>query len=306
MLTHYGLDSISAEWPQSTVCIGVFDGVHLGHQAVIGEAVSRAKVAGRPAVVVTFDRHPMAVLAPERKPKQVLPLQENILKIGRLGVDICAVAAFDRDLSTMTAESFLKEYLVAKLGAVEMVVGHDFAFGYQRQGTPEWLAQRVPTHIHPPLELDGSRISSSLVRAAIAEGRLADARRMLGSDYRFVGVVVRGQRLGSHLGVPTANLAPLCDQVLPGAGIYAGRAMCQGRVFNAAISVGFRPTVAGAGFAIEAHLMDYAGGDLYGRTVALDFVERLRDELTFENVEQMTDQMHMDISDARTVLTRHG
>ena len=129
---------------------------------------------------------------------------------------------------------------------------------------------------------------------------------MLGSDYRFVGVVVRGQRLGSDLGVPTANLTPLCDQVLPGAGIYAGRAMCQGKVFNAAVSVGFRPTVAGAGFAIEAHLMDYLGGDLYGRTVALDFVERLRDELTFENVEQMTDQMHMDISDARTVLTRHG
>lgn len=288
------------------MCIGVFDGVHLGHQAVIGEAVSRAHVAGRPAVVVTFDRHPMAVLAPERKPKQVLPLQENILKIGGLGVDICAVAAFDRDLSTMTAESFFKEYLVAKLGAVEMVVGHDFAFGYQRQGTPQWLSQRVPTHVHPPLELDGSRISSSLVRAAIAEGRLADARRMLGSDYRFVGVVVRGQRLGSDLGVPTANLTPLCDQVLPGAGIYAGRAMCQGKVFNAAVSVGFRPTVAGAGFAIEAHLMDYLGGDLYGRTVALDFVERLRDELTFENVEQMTDQMHMDISDARTVLTRHG
>jgi riboflavin kinase/FMN adenylyltransferase len=306
MLTHYGLDSISAEWPQSTVCIGVFDGVHLGHQAVIGEAVSRAHAAGRPAVIVTFDRHPMAVLAPEKKPKQILPLQENIKKIANLGVDICAVAAFDRDLSVMTADTFFTDYLVARLGAVEMVVGHDFAFGHKRQGTPEWLEQRVPTYVHPPLELDGSRISSSLVRAAIAEGRLADARRMLGCNYRFVGVVVRGQRLGTDLGVPTANLAPLCDQVLPCAGIYAGRATCQGTDFHAAISVGFRPTVAGAGFAIEAHLLDYSGGELYGRTVLLDFIERLRDELTFENVEQMTDQMHMDISDTRAVLARHG
>ena len=269
MLTHYGLDSISAEWPESTVCIGVFDGVHLGHRAVIGEAVSRARAGGRPAVVVTLDRHPISVLAPERKPKMILPLQESLAKIAAIGVDVCAVAAFDRDLSTMTAESFFQDYLVRKLGAVEMVVGHDFAFGHKRQGTPEWLAERLPTHVHPPLEMDGNRISSSLIRAAISEGRLSDARRMLGSDYRLLGIVIRGQRLGTQLGVPTANLLPLYDQVLPSAGIYAGRAHCDGRDYSAAISVGWRPTVSDAGFAIEAHLMDYSGAELYGRNVSL-------------------------------------
>ncbi|MEO7453527.1 MAG: riboflavin biosynthesis protein RibF [Fimbriimonadales bacterium] len=306
MLTHYGLDSISAPWPKSTVCIGVFDGVHLGHQSVIKEAVSRAHGHGHPAVVVIFDRHPMTILAPDRKPKAVLTSEDNIEKIGRLGVDVCAVAAFDLELSTMSAERFFEDYLVKKLGAVEMVVGHDFAFGHKRQGTPEWLAQRIPTHVHPPMEMDGLRISSSLIRAAISEGRLSDARRMLGSDYRLTGSVVRGQRLGSVIGVPTANLLPLYDQVIPCAGIYAGRAVLEGRSFAAAVSVGNRPTVPGAGFAIEAHLMDYDGGDLYGRTLSVDFVERLRDELAFDNVEQLTQQMRIDMEDARVALTKHG
>jgi riboflavin kinase/FMN adenylyltransferase len=221
-------------------------------------------------------------------------------------VDICAVAAFDLELSEMSAERFFEDYLVRKLGASEMVVGHDFAFGRRRHGTPEWLAERIPTHVHPPLEMDGRRISSSLVRAAIAEGRLDEARRMLGSNYRLAGTVVRGQRLGSEIGVPTANVVPLYDQVLPNVGIYAGKVAIDGRPYSAAISIGARPTIPGAGFAIEAHLLEFAGGDLYGRVLTVDFVERLRDELVFDSVEQLTQQMRSDIEDARVALAKHG
>jgi riboflavin kinase/FMN adenylyltransferase len=236
----------------------------------------------------------------------VLPPQVSIAKIGQAGVDVCAVAAFDEALSTMSAETFFNDYLVGRLGAVDMVVGHDFAFGHNRQGTPEWLAGRISTFVHPPLELDGVRVSSSAIRAAIAEGRIADTQRMLGGDYSLSGIVVRGMQLGSEIGVPTANLQPLYDQVIPAAGIYAGRAIVEGQRYSAAISVGMRPTVPGAGFAIEAHLLDYRAGDLYGRTLSLDFIERLRDEWTFDSVEQLTDQMKRDIESAREVLTKNG
>lgn len=306
MQTVFGFDSVGAHWPESTVCIGVFDGVHLGHQAVIREAVSRARAAGRPAAAVTFDRHPMSVIAPDKKPKAVLSPRLNLAKMATQGLDICVIAVFDDAFAQISAEEFFANYLVGRLKATEMVIGHDFAFGHQRKGTPDWLAARITTHIHPPMEMDGLRISSSLVRQAIGEGRIADARRMLGGEYSLSGVVVRGQRLGTELGVPTANVLPLFDQVFPGAGIYAGRAFCEGRTYAAAISVGWRPTVPGAGYAIEAHLMDFAGGELYGREITLEFLERLRDELAFDNVEQLAEQMQMDIEGARKALIKHG
>jgi riboflavin kinase/FMN adenylyltransferase len=302
----YGFDSISSDWPESTVCIGVFDGVHLGHQAVLREVVSKARMAGRPAVAITFDRHPMAVLSPENCPKSILSPTTNIEKIADEGIDATVVATFDAAFSRVSAEDFYVDYLLGRLRAAEIVVGHDFAFGHKREGTPNWLRKRISTHVHPALELDGERISSSAIRAAISEGRVSDASRMLGREFALAGVVVRGQRLGSELGVPTANLAPLFDQVLPSAGIYAGRARTTDGAFAAAISVGWRPSIPDAGFAIEAHLIDFTGGDLYGRSISLEFVERLRDEVSFESVTQLAAQMRIDIEDARKALIRHG
>ena len=306
MQTVYGLDSIVTHWPATTVCIGVFDGVHLGHQAVIGECVRWAKAAGRPSVAITFDRHPMSVLAPERCPKYVLAPDASLRKMHTLGLDAVIVTPFDQTFSEISAEDFYRNYLLGVLHAEEMVVGHDFAFGHSRRGTPEWLSSRITTHVHPPLELDGIRISSSAIRRAVADGRVAEAARMLGGDYSLAGIVVRGQRLGSEIGVPTANLEPLFDQVVPSAGIYAGRAHVEGRSHAAAISVGYRPSVPGAGFAIEAHLMDFAGGELYGRSLSLDFVERQQDETAFESMDKLTQQIRLDIEDARKALIKHG
>ncbi|MDQ2985385.1 MAG: riboflavin biosynthesis protein RibF [Armatimonadota bacterium] len=306
MQTVFGLDAITTKWPPSTACVGVFDGVHLGHAAIIREAVSRARLAGRPAVALTFDRHPMAVLAPQNCPKSILAPHANLRKMEAMGLDVVVVATFDRPFSQLTASDFYRGVLLEKLNTAEMVVGHDFAFGHKRVGTAEWLAEQMPTHIHPPLEMDGVRISSSAVRKAIDDGRVADAGRLLGGSFCLEGVVVRGQRLGSRLGVPTANLSPLFNQVLPGAGIYAGRAEVRGNRYSCAISVGFRPTVSTAGFAVEAHLMDFKDGDLYGHSISLEFVERLRDEVAFESTSALTDQMHVDIENARKVLIHHG
>lgn len=306
MQTVFGLEAIATNWPPSTACVGVFDGVHLGHAAIIRETVSRARLAGRPAVALTFDRHPLAVLAPQKCPKSILAASANLRKMEGLGLDVTVVATFDRPFSELTAADFYRNVLLEKLNTAEMVVGHDFAFGHKRVGTAEWLAGQVPTHIHPPLELDGERISSSAIRAAIEDGRVADGARLLGGSFSLEGVVVRGQRLGSDLGVPTANLSLLFNQVVPGAGIYAGRAEVRGTKYPCAISVGFRPTVPTAGFAVEAHLLDFNDGDLYGHSISLDFVERLRDEVAFESISKLTDQMHADIENARKVLIHHG
>jgi riboflavin kinase/FMN adenylyltransferase len=248
----------------------------------------------------------MSVVTPQSCPQSISTPNIILTKMEDLGVDVTVVATFDLAFSQLSADVFLNEYLVEKLNAREIVVGHDFAFGHKRAGTAEWLSERVPTHIHAALELEGARISSSRIRECISGGRVAEAARMLGRDYSLTGIVTRGQRLGTELGVPTANLQPVFGQVLPAAGIYAGRCSVDGKDFAAAISVGFRPTIPGAGFAVEAHFMDYAGGDLYGRTFTLEFVERLRDELNFGSLTELQEQMGVDIENAREALVHHG
>ncbi len=306
MQTIFGFDSIVRDWPETTVCIGVFDGMHLGHRSIVREAVDRARAEGRPSVAVTFDRHPMAVIAPSNCPQHISTLDDNLAEMAELGVDIAVVAVFDLAFSRLSADDFLQHYLLGKLCAREMVVGHDFALGHNRTGTTEWLSERIPTHVLPPLELDGERISSSRIRDYISQGRVNEAGRMIGGNYSLSGSVTRGQRLGTELGVPTANLVPIIDQVLPAPGIYAGLSSVDGRVYSAAVSVGFRPAVPDAGFAVEAHFMDYSGGDLYGRTISLEFVDRLRDELNFESLAALKQQMNVDIERAREVLVHHG
>lgn len=306
MLRYFGLDTFRPPWQEATVCIGVFDGVHLGHRAIVREAVERARMAGRPAVALTFDRHPMTVLAPERAPKAISSVSANLDRLASLGLDVAVVATFDGAFSKVSAEEFYESALVEKLRSVEFVVGHDFAFGHRREGTAAWLESRAPTHVHPPLEIDGRRISSTAIRGAIEAGDVASAARLLGAPYALEGVVVRGLRLGTQLGVPTANLSPPADRVLPGLGIYAGRATLDGATYAAAISVGERPSVDEAGFAIEAHFADYVGGDLYGRAMEIEFLDRLRDEERFESHEELSRQMREDIDIAKKLVRAHG
>lgn len=297
MQVHFGADLLRAEWHQSVACIGTFDGVHLGHQAVIAEALRLAREADLPCILVTFDRHPAAILAPDRCPQAVASLAENLREFERLGVSLAVVLPFTADLSQTTASDFLATILQGKLRADSLVVGHDFAFGKGREGSPEWLAGRIRTTVVPPFELDGRRVSSSEIRRDVTAGRVEAAARLLGRPFEFGGIVVAGEKLGRELGWPTVNLARSFDQVVPAHGIYAGHCETSFGTFRAAISIGTRPAAGGKHRTIEAYLLDYPGHSLYGENVWLRFERRLRDEMDFPSLEHLKLQIASDVEE---------
>ena len=220
-----------------------------------------------------------------------------------MNVDAAVIAVFDKSFSEQSPEEFLENVLREKLRAEQVVVGHDFAFGHKRAGTPEWLSRRIPTTVLGPIERDGRRVSSTEIRADIEAGKVAQAAELLGSAYTLSGTVEKGNQLGRKLGVPTANVAPSFDLMLPRDGIYAGFASVERNRYMAAISIGSRPAVDGAGFAIEAHLLDFGDRDLYGRAIEVEFIMRLRDELWFENQDALIVQMRRDLDETRAVLS---
>lgn len=301
MLLHFGTDLVTAEWSAADACVGTFDGVHLGHQEVIRTALARAKSAERPCVLVTFDRHPAAVLAPDKKPPSVGTLEQNLAVFRSLGVAVCVVLHFDQDLANVSAQSFLDEILIGRLHAVELVVGHDFAMGKGRVGDPAWLAQRIATTVVPPFELDGRRVSSTEVRNSVGAGDVENAARLLGRAFAVQGVVVPGQKLGRELGFPTANIAKSTEQVTPADGVYAGVCRTPHGAFRAAISLGVRPAVKGTTRTLEAYLLDYPGEPLYGQAVELAFCERIRDEQDFADLASLKEQIAKDVERAANV-----
>jgi len=296
MQVHFGLELLNAEWSHSVVCIGTFDGVHLGHQAVIGRAVNDAAQRELPCVVITFDRHPAHVLAPDKCPKAIASLAENLEQFNRMGVSVAVVLPFTKELSQTPAQQFFDEMLIGCLKASRLVVGHDFAFGKGREGTPEWLKQRIETEVVPAFEMHGMRVSSSAVRDAISEGDVEEAARLLGRPFVVSGIVVAGQRLGRTLGYPTANLARSFDQVMPSDGIYGGYATTPHGVFRAAVSIGVRPAVGGKDRTIEAFLLDYPGHTLYGKNITVALQHRIREERNFDSLDALKEQIARDVA----------
>ncbi len=301
MLVHFGTDLIDAEWDSADVCVGTFDGVHLGHQEVISTAVRKARDAERPCVLVTFDRHPAAVLAPHKKPPAVATLEQNLAVFRSLGVPVCVVLHFDEQLASVTAQRFLDEILVGRLKATEAVVGHDFAMGKGREGTAEWLSARIQTTIVPAFQVGGRRVSSSEIRKAVSEGDVVTAALLLGRPFAVQGVVVPGHKLGRQLGFPTINLARSADQVTLGDGIYA--AMCRTSLgaFKAAVSQGVRPAVEGTQRTLEAYLIDFPGTSLYGQSVELFLHRRLREERGFASLDELKAQIASDVEQVARV-----
>jgi riboflavin kinase/FMN adenylyltransferase len=275
------------------VAIGVFDGVHKGHQAVIDQADT----------VLTFDPHPLTVINPDAAPKLIMPFEVKRDVIDGLGVDELVVIPFDREFMKIPAEEFISRILVERLGAKQVSVGENFRFGAKARGTPEMLAQHdeFETRVVPLVEIDGETVSSSRIRALIAAGEVDAAMRCLGAPFMVEGEVVEGDRRGRELGFPTANLVPDDHLVVPGHGVYA--AFADGR--PAAVSVGVRPMFeTGRGLLIEAYLIDF-DGDLYGRNLRVAFVERLRGERRFPSVEDLIAQIHRDVAEAREIAARY-
>jgi riboflavin kinase/FMN adenylyltransferase len=278
--------------------MGVFDGVHRGHQALISGAVSAAKEDDLPAVAVTFDRHPLRTLAPGKEPLPLANLSQNLEWMAPLGLAACLVLPFDEALAHTSAEDFLA-FLRTRVRVRELVVGYDFAFGRGREGTVDWLQGRVPAQVLSPVHTDGEAVSSSLIRSHVAEGRMEEAARLLTRPFTLRGTVVGGQRLGRTIGYPTINLAFSGPQLTPGDGVYSGSATTPIGEFRAALSIGMRPTVGGTHRTVEAYLIDYPGDSLYGNTVDLRVERRLRGEEKFDSLDSLVEQMARDVAASR-------
>lgn len=304
MQIHFGVELLQAEWPQAVICIGTFDGVHLGHRAVILTAAQVAKEKELPLIVLTFDRHPAKVLNPGKAPQAVAPLSVNLKEFEKLGVGLVVVLPFNAWLSRMSAEDFLEQILRSKLRAGSLVVGHDFALGNGREGTTEWLAERIATNVVEPFLVGEDRVSSSLVRASVQRGDVALASRYLGRPFELHGFVVGGQKLGRTLGFPTANIARSMDQVLPTDGVYAATLECSKGCFKAALAIGTRPAVGGGPRSIEAYLLDYPGDSLYGEHVVLRVTDFVREEQNFASLDALVEQMHRDVDVVRESLSK--
>jgi riboflavin kinase/FMN adenylyltransferase len=291
-----------AEGP--AVAIGNFDGVHRGHQRLFAEILTRSRARGAEAIVLTFDPHPAKVLAPAYAPPLICTPIRKLDRIAAAGVDACVVEPFDRDLAGLTPEAFIEQVLVAALGAREVVVGHDFTFGRGRAGDAHRLAALGAAHgfattVVDPVTVDGIVCSSTKVREFVLEGRIEGAALLLGRDPEIEGTVVAGAGRGRTIGIPTANLRP-DTELLPAVGVYAGWALLDdGARFDAAINVGTNPTFGGAALCIEAHLLDYPGGDLVGRAIRVGLTRRLRAERRFPSVEALVAQIKQDIAAVR-------
>jgi riboflavin kinase/FMN adenylyltransferase len=304
----------------SAVTIGAYDGVHLGHRAVIAEVRRRAADRGLRSAVITFDRHPASVVRPESAPKLLTDLDQKLALLEQTGVDLVAVVRFDEERAHEPAEEFVREVLVDLLQARLVVVGEDFHFGYQRKGNVELLAEMGALH---DFEVEGLRlvgpdgqaaddahqVSSTAIRRALVEGRLDDANAMLGRPYEVRGVVAHGDgRGGPELGFPTANVSVAGERLLPADGIYAGwYERPDGSVHPTAISLGRRPTFYETADAslLEAHLLDF-DGDLYDEEAKVRFIAWLRGELRFESVDALIAQMRLDCEQAREILGRRS
>jgi riboflavin kinase/FMN adenylyltransferase len=278
-----------AEPRARNVAIGTFDGVHLGHRAVI---------AGMDTVL-TFEPHPLEVLHPESAPKLINSLEVKRDVLDGLGVEELVVIHFDEEFSRRSAEDFIEFALVEKLGARKVAVGENFHFGAKARGTPAMLAAHpeFETRIQKLVEIDGESVSSSRIRGEISEGDMEGARKCLGVPYMLEGEVVKGDQRGRELGFPTANIVPDPRLVTPGHGVYA--AFANGH--PAAVNVGVRPTFdSDLGVLVETFMIDFSG-DLYGQTLRVAFVEKLRDEIAYEGVDPLIQQMNIDVEEARRI-----
>jgi riboflavin kinase/FMN adenylyltransferase len=301
--------------PRAIVTIGTFDGVHVGHRAIMDTVVQRARALGGTAVVYTFDPHPRKVVSPGSAPGLLTTLEQKLELIAGTGVDLTVLEPFTIAFSGTPPEHFVREYLHPRLRPVEVYVGYNFRFGHQREGSMRMLTELGPwlgfaVTIIPEVTIAEEDVSSTRIRAALAQGEVGMAATLLGRPYPIRGLIVEGDRRGRTIGFPTANLEPE-NEILPAPGVYAGalRLLDPGRpaagsTFPAVANLGRRPTFqTGDRLVPEAHLLDF-DGDLYGRRVELSFESRLRAERRFSSVDALKEQIGRDVEEARRRLAR--
>ena len=290
---------------ESTLTIGVFDGVHRGHSHLLSRLLQEARQAERRAGVVTFRNHPASVLRPDFKPRYLTAFDDRVGLLGEAGIDLIVPVTFDEDLSRVRADQFVA-LLQKRLRMRQLVIGPDFALGHHREGDRAALEELgrcagFSVVAVDPLVVDARAVKSSSIRGAIAGGDVEQAARLLGRPFSLRGTVVRGRGRGGPMGFPTANVEAHGDMATPGDGIYAAWVHVAEASFMAATSVGARPTFDEEDRTIEAFVLDFEG-NLYGKELRLEFVRRLRDQVKYDSVEALQEQVARDVEETRTTL----
>jgi len=291
--------------PHPVVALGNFDGVHLGHRAILKTAIDRARAASGTAFALTFDPLPAKVLAPARAPRLILAPEDKLELLRASGIDGVIVIAFTAALSQLTPAAFVRDYLLGKIGAREVVVGHSVSFGHARAGNAEVMAELgrrmgFETIVVGPVTVEGAVVSSTRMRELIAAGEMRMVARLLGRNHFLSGTVVHGRERGRTIGFPTANLNSLTE-CLPPDGVYATRVILSDGAFSSITNIGMRPTFAEPARTIEAHIFDF-DRDIYGAKIRLEIVERIRGERKFESGQALAAQIAEDLKRAKEIL----
>jgi len=309
MRLFHGTDNAEIARP-TVLTLGVFDGLHLGHQLIIKTVVEQARTIKAIPTVITFEPHPRAVLHPESAPPLLQTFDQKIEALGVLGIEQTIVIHFDKAFSQIRAEDFLRDVVVDRLHAKEVYLGRGFAFGHNREGNIE-LLRNVSDRLGffadevPEVRLRGHRIGSTRIRELLKQGRVNLARRMLGRPYGVEGPVVRGAARGNTLGFPTANIHPQ-NRVIPRSGVYVTATLIDGQWRRSVTNIGTRPTFDdGTETSVETHLPNWSG-DLYGDALRVRFLHRLRDERKFSSIDELKDQIKRDVARAEHFFARAG
>ena len=302
-----GLQNLDGAASGAVVAIGVFDGVHRGHQEILKQTVREARSQGLIPVALTFDIHPTELFSPDYAPPYIASLRQRaeLIDLYGGGIESVVIVHFTREFASLPPDAFVRDVLKTQLGARHVLVGADFCYGRGRSGNVITLIRAGAENdfsvtVVPPILLNGERISSTKIRSLVTEGDLAGAATLLGHSFRIDGTVVTGKKLGRELGFPTANIEPIqCKQLLPAAGVYAAYAqLTDQRLVRAAVSVGYNPTTDNDGvLKIEAHLLDGFNENIYGQKIGIDFRLRIRNELKFETLDELITRINFDIGD---------
>jgi riboflavin kinase / FMN adenylyltransferase len=305
------LDLIKHPFEKAVITIGNFDGVHIGHQALFHEVIERADAVGGTSVAMTFEPHPIRVLKENGHPPLITMYEQKVELIGATGIDVLIAVPFTKAFAALTAGEFVQNLLVDRIGVRTVVVGKDYTFGKNREGNLERLQQFadrlgfevvVPDWIQMPGTLTG-RISSTKIRTLVGEGRMREAQKLLGRHYQIRGTVGRGRdRGGKLLGFPTANIT-LHDELCPKTGVYAVSVEAADSVYKGVANIGFSPTFGDHIFTVEVHLLDF-DRDIYETNIRVNFIQRIRDEIKFSGIPELSEQILRDIEVARGILPK--
>ncbi len=299
----YDLNELVEPLKNPVLTIGNFDGVHKGHLVLFDKVKDRAKAIGGQSAVMTFEPHPIRVVKPGNGPPLITPTKQKLDLISNSGIDLILCIPFTHQFASISAEEFVQDILVDRLGIKEIVVGYDYTFGFKRQGNIRLLQEMgsrlgFKVHVVDPIRLDNALVSSTSIRELVQEGNLSEAKKLLGRDYQICGTVVKGKNRGGRLlGFPTANLK-LIDELIPKGGVYAVTVIINDKTHYGVTNIGYNPTFGEEALSVETHLMDFSG-DILGETIRVNFIKRLRDEKTYGSVEELADQIALDVQEAK-------